>query len=143
MNNKLLCSSTIIGIFILCISIFFYNFKLLPLYIITYIGIVTSIINHGLTSKVAKNLDRFIMVLSAIIYIYYGLQINNFYVKITILSIVGLMMLLYISSKIIKKFTDNDDISTNVHITTHCITLLPFSIIIINDYLTSKQYISV
>ena len=77
MNSALFYSSIIIGIIIITISIYFYSKKLLPLYVITYIGILTSLINHGITSKAAKNLDRTIMLISSAIYIYYGLKINN------------------------------------------------------------------
>jgi len=138
MNIILFYSSIVIGIIIIAISIFFYNQKLLPLYIVTYIGILTSIINHGISSKAAKNLDRTIMLFSAAIYIYYGLQIQNKNLQLLTLSIVALMMLLYLSSKIIKKFinSDNDsNLATNIHVVVHFISLLLFGIIVINEYL--------
>ena len=138
MNIILFYSSLIIGIIIIAISIYFYNQKLLPLYIITYIGILTSIINHGISSKAAKNLDRTIMLFSAAIYIYYGLKIQNKNLQLLTLSIVALMMLLYLSSKIIKKFinSDNDsNLATNIHVVVHFISLLLFGIIVINEYL--------
>uniref|UniRef100_A0A6C0KTE1 Uncharacterized protein n=1 Tax=viral metagenome TaxID=1070528 RepID=A0A6C0KTE1_9ZZZZ len=141
MNKRLLYSSTIIGLVIILISLYFYNERLLPLYAITYIGIITSIINHGITSKSAKNLDRFIMIISSIIYIYYAINIEEDLLKIITLCIVGIMMFLYIFSKAIKILLDDNKTSTNIHALTHCITLLPFCIIVINDYFYSKNNI--
>jgi hypothetical protein len=141
MNATLFYSSIIIGIIIIAISIYFYNKKLLPLYAITYIGIATSIINHGITSNAAKNLDRTIMLISAAVYIYYGLKIQNKMLQLVTLSIVVLMMLLYVSSKFIKKFIDSDNgnnLAANIHVVVHCISLLLFGILIINEYLTNK-----
>jgi len=145
MNIALFYSSIIIGSIIIAISIYFYNPTLLPLYIITYIGIITSIINHGISSKTAKNLDRTIMLFSAAIYIYYGLKIQNKNIQLITLSIVAFMMLLYISSKIIKKFisSDNDNdsnanLATNIHAIVHLLSLLLFGIIIINEYLSKR-----
>jgi hypothetical protein len=145
MNIALFYSSIIIGSIIIAISIYFYNPTLLPLYIITYIGIITSIINHGISSKAAKNLDRTIMLFSAAIYIYYGLKIQNKNIQLITLSIVALMMLLYLSSKIIKKFissdSDNDssaNLATNIHAIVHLLSLLLFGIIIINEYLSKR-----
>jgi hypothetical protein len=141
MNTTLFYSSIIIGIIIIAISIYFYNKKLLPLYAITYVGIATSIINHGITSNAAKNLDRTIMLISAAVYIYYGLKIQNKMLQLVTLSIVVLMMLLYVSSKFIKKFIDSDNgnnLAANIHVVVHCISLLLFGILIINEYLTNK-----
>ena len=142
MNKQLFYSSSIIGIIIIIISFYFYSEKLLPLYAITYFGIITSIINHGITNKSAKNLDRCIMIISAIVYLYYGMKIKNRIMKIIILSVVALMMFLYVSSKFVKTFIENDSeyLSTNIHTITHCISLLAFCMIAINEYLVEKQY---
>jgi hypothetical protein len=141
MNKRLLYSSTIIGLIIIIISLYFFNKRLLPLYAITYIGIITSIINHGITSKSAKNLDRFIMILSSIIYIYYASNIEEELLKIVTLCIVGIMMFMYIFSKAIKILLDDNSMSTNIHVLTHCVSLLPFCMIVINDYFYSKNNI--
>lgn len=138
MNKQLYYSSIVIGILIICSSIYFYSPSLLPLYIITYIGIVTSIINHGITNKSAKNLDRCIMVISAIIYIYYGLKIENKNIQIIILSTIGLMMFLYIISKFVKNFLENRNLSTNIHTIVHFISLILFIIIVMNEYFKYK-----
>jgi hypothetical protein len=130
MNKFLLYSSMIIGFIIIIISLFFYNKSLFLLYIITYIGIITSIINHDLTSELAKNIDRFIMLLSLLIYIYYSINIKQELAKIIILSTLGIMVFLYIFSKAVKILLNDNDMSTNIHILSHCIFLLPFFIII-------------
>jgi hypothetical protein len=139
MNKYLLYSSIFIGLIIVVISLYFYNKRLLPIYAITYIGIITSIINHGITSKTAKNLDRFIMILSSIIYIYYAINIEKELLQIVTLCIVGIMMFLYIFSKAIKILLKDNRMSTNIHRLTHFISLLPFCIIVINDYVYSKN----
>lgn len=142
MNTTLFYSSIIIGIVIIAISIYFYSQSLLPLYVITYIGIVTSIMNHGLTSKVAKNLDRIIMLISAIIYIYYGVNMKNEIMQMATLSAVGIMALLYVSSKYIKEnvYSDSDNkLPTYIHIMVHIISLLLFCGIVINEYWKNKQ----
>ncbi len=138
MNNQLFYSSSIIGIIIIFVSFYFYSEKLLPLYTITFFGIITSIINHGITNKSAKNLDRCIMLISAIVYIYYGLEIENKYLQIATLSIIALMMFTYVSSKFIKGIIGDSNLSSNIHFITHCITLFPFCMIVINDYMESK-----
>jgi hypothetical protein len=111
----------------------------LPLYAITYIGIATSIINHGITSKAAKNLDRTIMLISAAVYIYYGLQIQNKALQLATLSIVALMMVLYVSSKFIKEFvsSDNNNLGINIHAIVHLLSLFLFGILVINEYLNN------
>ena len=142
MNTTLFYSSIIIGIVIIAISIYFYSEPLLPLYVITYIGIVTSIMNHGLTSKVAKNLDRIIMLISAIIYIYYGVNMKNEIMQMATLSAVGIMALLYVSSKYIKEnvYSESDNkLPTYIHIMVHIISLLLFCGIVINEYWKNKQ----
>ena len=130
MNKFLLYSSMIIGFITIIISLFFYNKSLFLLYTITYIGIITSIINHGITSEFAENIDRFIMLLSLIIYIYYSINIKQELVKIIILSSLGIMVFLYIFSKAVKVLLNHNNMSTNIHILTHCIYLLPFLVII-------------
>ena len=141
MNKQLFYSSSIIGIIIIIISFYFYSENLLLLYVITYFGIISSIVNHGVTSKSVKNLDRCIMIISAIVYVYYGFHIQNLIMKIITLTIVGLMMILYISTKFIRVFIEKEDktLSTNIHTITHCISLLPFCMIILNDYFMKKN----
>ena len=151
MNSALFYSSIIIGIIIITISIYFYSKKLLPLYVITYIGILTSLINHGITSKAAKNLDRTIMLISSAIYIYYGLKINNKTLQLVTLSTIAIMMFLYVSSKFIKKLVNNDNnnnsnnnnnnnnnLATNIHAIVHLISLLLFGMIVINEHLVNR-----
>ena len=143
MNSALFYSFIIIGIIIIAISIYFYSKKLLPLYVITYIGIITSIINHGISSKAAKNLDRTIMLISAVVYIYYGLKIKNKNLQLATLSIVVIMMFLYVSSKFIKKLlsgdnNDKNNLATNIHAIVHLLSLFLFGILVINEYLDNR-----
>jgi len=138
MNKYLYYSSIIIDILIICTSIYFYSEQLLPLYIITYIGITNSIINHGIISKTTKNLERCIMIISSAIYIYYGLQIENKTIQIIVLSTIGLIMFLYITSKFAEKLIEDKNLSTNIHTITNCISLLLFIVIVINEYFKYK-----
>jgi len=134
MNKKLVYSSVIIGIIIVLISIHSYNEILLPLYAITYVGIITSIVNHSTTNNLAKYIDRFIMGLIAIVYIYYGLYIcDTTWCKIITLSIIFIMIMTYFSSK----FIANKIISTNIHLITHLLSLVLFLFMIYIFYYDS------
>ena len=121
MNEQLYYSSLIIGIIIVLISIFRYNCELLPLYIITYIGIVTSMVNHRITNDSVKWLDRIMMCITAIVYYYYVLQIKNNNIKNISLNIIYLMILLYLASKLFE--------NTNIHLITHVLSLVLFILI--------------
>uniref|UniRef100_A0A6C0D9Y2 Uncharacterized protein n=1 Tax=viral metagenome TaxID=1070528 RepID=A0A6C0D9Y2_9ZZZZ len=121
MNEQLFYSSIIIGIIIALISIKCYKCELLPLYIITYIGIITSMINHRITNDYAKWLDRFMMCITAIVYYHYVLQIKNENIKNISLCVIYLMILLYLSSKLFE--------NTNIHLITHVLSLLLFSLL--------------
>lgn len=121
MNEQLFYSSLIIGIIIFIISIFCYKCELLPLYIITYIGIITSMVNHRITNDNVKWIDRFMMCISAIVYYHYVLQIKNENIKNTSLNIIYFMILLYISSKLFE--------NTNIHLIIHVLSLVLFGLL--------------
>jgi hypothetical protein len=133
MNPLLFASSSIVGIILICISFYFYSEDLLPLYIITYIGILTSIVNHGISNKYAKYADRIIMAISGILYIYYSIQIKDDVSRITSIAIVIIMSILYFFSKYIKHYAKNTILSSKIHMITHCLSVIPFYIIITNN----------
>jgi hypothetical protein len=133
MNEYLFYSSLIVGVLIIGISIELYNPKLLYIYIITYIGIITSIFNHGTSNTYIKGIDRIIMGISIIVYIYYCIQIHNSILKITTLLMIFLMIFMYFLSKIIR--SEYADFSTILHITTHIFVGIIFSFIVINKQL--------
>lgn len=142
MNVSLFCSSCIVGIIIIVISLYYYNESRLPFYMITYIGILTSIINHGGSNEYAKYLDRCIMGIAGIIYLYYSFQIQNDTMKLISISIVCLMTILYFFSKYIKNHEKNTSLATNIHIITHFLSIISFCIIISNNN-ESPDYIDV
>jgi hypothetical protein len=117
MNGKLFFTSLYFGSMMIIISIFFYSAYLSPLYYITYIGILTSCMNHGFTHMVAKWLDRLIMLLSAIIYLYYR-PLNN----IIILFIIFMMIWMYFYSK---RIIDKES-RTYIHMTVHLLSAFLF-----------------
>lgn len=128
MNDKLCYSSIIIGFIIIIISIYFNDCNLIPLYILTYIGIITSILNHTTTNEFAKLLDRFIMVLTSIVYIYYCLNIKDTSIKVTAFIILFFTIITYFISKFIEK-KYSKEISTNIHMLTHLLVLFLFIVI--------------
>ena len=111
MNDKLLLSSIICGIIILS---FKYTVLTLPI-IITYIGIITSILNHGLTNKYYKWLDRLMMFIISIIYFS---NTNDNKIK----ALVAITVSLYLLGKKYK----ND----NLHMISHILSVLMFYLII-------------
>ena len=133
MNEKLCYSSVIIGFIIIIISIYFNDCNLIPLYILTYIGIITSILNHTTTNKSAKILDRFIMVLTSIVYIYYCVKIKNKTIKVTAFIILFFTIITYFISKFLKKKKYSKEISTTIHMLTHLLVLFLFIIINFNN----------
>ena len=139
MNEKLCYSSIIIGFIIIIASVYFYSSHLLPLFIITYIGIITSILNHAITNEYAKIIDRFVMFLTSIIYIYYGLQIKNEMIKIVTIAIIIFTLITFCISKIVKIVDCEEEISTIIHMLTHLLALFVFMIIVIAHKLYKKS----
>jgi len=133
MNPQLFFSSSLVGVILICSSLYYYCEDLYPFYIITYIGIFTSIINHGISNTYAKYADRLTMGIAVMMYIYYSVQIQNDIVKIISIATVCLMVILYFFSRYIKYFLHNTFVSTRFHMIIHCISIIPFYIIIMNN----------
>jgi len=135
MNEKLFYSSIIIGSLIVYISICFYHKELLPIYILTYIGIITSIMNHGGISNAGisnsnnliKIIDRGFMCILSIVYLYYYLLMKDSFLKRQLLYIILLMILLYFLSKVVK--SRDKEVSIYIHIIVHIFALFAFTII--------------
>jgi hypothetical protein len=132
MNPQLFFSSSFVGLILICSSLYYYCEDLYPFYIITYIGILTSIINHGISNTYAKYADRLTMCITNIIYIYYSMQIKDTIIKLTSMIVVSLMTTLYFFSKYIKQFVETPLLSTRIHMIAHILILIPFYIIIMN-----------
>jgi len=140
MNTVLLYSSITIGVIMVCISIYFYHIELLPLYIITYIGIITSIVNHSTTNEIAKWVDRFTMAFLCIVYIFYCYRMKHStkYVTCIALCLIFITLALFITSKYLNNH--NEIVSTIFHGITHLVAFLTFLYITYSlyDYHTKK-----
>jgi hypothetical protein len=78
MANKLLLTSTIIMVIIHYISLYKYNSKNTDLLIYSILfGLITSLLNHGLSHNVFKILDRTMMVIAFFINIYFSGKIYS------------------------------------------------------------------
>ena len=118
MNNYLLYSSIITGFIILLIIYNKYNPKYNILYLCIFLGIITSILNHGSHSKTYKYIDRIIMVLNVFVFIYFIIQINN--KKIYKIAILFFACISYLLSKLQK----NIILRNSLHSFTHFLSLI-------------------
>ena len=153
MNEKLFYSSIIIGSLIIYISLQFYTEELMPIYILTYIGIITSIMNHGIfdyivSKNVIKIVDRGFMCILSIIYLYYYLLMEDSFLKQSLLYIILLMGFLFFLSKVVKPVHKelsavhkelsaihkelsavHKELSVHIHMTVHIFALFAFTVI--------------
>jgi len=139
MNILLYYSSAIIGTLIIIISLVLYNPQLTLLYQITYLGIISSILNHMDTNTAVKYADRFIIVLAIIIYAYYTFFSKSKSIQLVVFILLSIAILCYLVSKITTSITDIHllglpdyipQVSQNLHIASHCLVLCMFIIII-------------
>lgn len=100
MNVFLLYSSIINGLVILLLIYYKYKKSYIILYFFLILGIITSILNHGLSSKYLKYLDRYIIVISTFIFIYYILLINHKKIKILYIILILIACNFYTCSKL-------------------------------------------
>ena len=77
-NKFLFCSSILIGI-IHVVSIFVLDYGNIFMKLIMMTGVITSILNHGLTSNVFKNLDRFYMRFAFLVEAYINFNTSSMY----------------------------------------------------------------
>jgi len=113
MNEKLLFTSLYFGTMMIIISIVLYDEWLMLIYYMTYAGIITSCLNHGMTNKVAKWMDRLMMGVLTIVYFYYALYTN---IKYLILFIIVFMMGIYLYSKTVLDSESRTYLHMNVHL---------------------------
>lgn len=99
MNKYLLDSSIITGFIILLIIYNKYNPKYKILYLCMFLGIITSILNHGYVSTTYKYMDRLIMGVNVFIFIYFITQIKN-RLKIYKIAIIIFACIAYLFSKL-------------------------------------------
>jgi hypothetical protein len=135
MNITLYYSSIIGGACIVGVSIWTkYTPKMLYLYSITFLAIITSILNHGSSNMYYKLFDRFVIYIAAIVYLYYIFLIKSSLHKALALSMIMAMILLYLYSKYTKhrrnKSRNNAYSYTHIHLLAHIISVVLFYILV-------------
>lgn len=101
------------------------------LYFFIIISIITSILNHGLKSDFYKYLDRYIITISTLIFIYYILLINNIETKILYIIIIAIAIYCYKFSKLSNILLDKNILHALAHF---LVTILVYSIHSITIY---------
>ena len=119
MNNCLLYSSIITGFILLLIICNKYNPKYNILYICVFLGIITSILNHGYNSITYKYIDRLVMGLNIVVFIYFILQTHN-NLKIYIIAIIFFSCIAYLFSKLQK----NNIVRNILHSISHLLSVI-------------------
>ena len=121
MNKYLSYSSIITGLIILLIICNKYNPKYKILYLFVLLGIITSVLNHGTNSKEYKYIDRAVIVLNVLVFIYFILQnqydLNKY--KILIIIVAGC---LYLYSKLLNSLILRNSLHSFAHFL--CVILL-------------------
>lgn len=102
MNAVLLSSSIIVSLFLFIIYLFCHNNLLQILYFTTLIGSITSILNHGISNKILKYLDRFTIATSAIVYISFIILLSPIEMYLSLIFITNAISFYFIS-KLTKK----------------------------------------
>lgn len=114
MNECLLCSSIVTGYLMILIIYNRYNPTYRVLYVFVFLGILTSILNHGTKKKKYKVIDRTVIVLNVFVFLYFiGGKVNK-------LSLLFLACFLYLYSK----SQDCEFIRNGLHSSSHFITVL-------------------
>ena len=123
MNPHLLCSTILSAILIFIISCMNYKSNMLIIYIFISIGIITSILNHGLRSVTLKYLDRFVICINIAIIIYYIFLFETIHYQCYTLGLIfiGICCYLYSKINIISKI-----VKDCLHSFAHLITVLVF-----------------
>ena len=119
MNKYLLDSSIITGFIILLIIYNKYNPKYKILYLCMFLGIITSILNHGYVSTTYKYMDRLIMGVNVFIFIYFITQIKN-RLKIYKIAIIIFACIAYLFSKL----QQNIIVRNRMHSVSHFLSVI-------------------
>lgn len=97
MNFVLLYSSVLNGIVCMLLQLLFYFPEYDVLYVITNLGIFTSIWNHGTTLDIAKWSDRICMVICVLVYIGFCKTLVDY-------SIIFAMIVFYFLAKFLRRY---------------------------------------
>ena len=143
MNISLYYSSAVTGSLILLASLISYSAELAVLYEITYLGVITSILNHMGDSNIEKYTDRFIIVLASFVYIYYTFFIKSKTIQIIVFILLAIAISCFFLSKLVIA-TSNIYLTYGVttesqclHMSSHCLAVFIF-IMIAYDYSSVK-----
>lgn len=118
MNKCLLCSSIVTGFLMILIIYNRYNPTYRVLYVFVFLGILTSILNHGTKKKKNKVIDRTVIVLNVFVFLYF---IRGERVKLVDkLSLLFLACFLYIYSK----SQDSKFMRNGLHSSSHFLAVL-------------------
>jgi len=128
MNIVLFYSSILTGIGCFIVSIALRQFypEYWIFYLITTIGIITSIVNHGTTYNITRNIDRMFMIIAFLYFIsFIDTYIRRY--KMVDFALLSSMVLLFITSKL-PNISQN--ISNTLHACAHFLFLLLFTMIL-------------
>jgi len=120
MNIELFTSSVIVSFILFSIFILYYDTTLQILYLVTFISMVTSIFNHGMTNKIIQYIDRLTIMLTAVVYCVYVYSLETIWMLISVCYI-----LLASSLYFLTKLSDQ----SIYHMIAHCIVIPLFFII--------------
>jgi hypothetical protein len=99
MNTKLLYSTIFTALLLLFIILSRYNDSYHMLYFFVFLGVVTSLINHGYSSKYYVYADRFVIAVNVLVFLYYISKIENIHLRATGYCLILLGILSYVISK--------------------------------------------
>ncbi len=125
-NHILLCSSIVNGGLIIGIIYRTGCTNTPHIYITTYTGIATSILNHGFTNPFFVAVDRSVMCISAIIYSIHIDTLQDMRLKYILYSLVQINIILFFASKCCNVQRKNI-----LHIILHISTVILFNLCII------------
>jgi len=99
MDALLFISSVVVSFFLILIYWFYKNPHLKLLYFTTILGSITSLLNHGVCNADFTYHDRFTIILSAFVYLYFIFALDTIRM-ITSLFLMTLAVLMYFYAKL-------------------------------------------
>ncbi len=143
MANKLLLTSTIIMVIIHYINLYKYNSKNTDILVYSILfGLITSLLNHGLSHNIFKILDRTMMVIAFFINIYFSGKIyskikNKYHIENAYLLTI-FAVLLFLCTKFLLK-SGKITINYIPHLFAHILITIANSLLLREYYLLNKN----
>ncbi len=143
MANKLLLTSTIVMVIIHYISLYKYNSKNTNILIYSILfGLITSLLNHGLSHNIFKMLDRSMMVIAFFINIYFFGKIyskikDKYHIENAYLLTICAVLLFFCTKFLLK----SGKLTVNYipHLFAHILITIANSILLREYYLLNKN----